>query len=98
MLPSLRAILHDEAFYPDPFKFSPDRYLRPDGALNPDVLDPSTVAFGYGRRMCPGRWMAQDSIWIAVACILAVFSLEKKKDGAGNVIEPSGKYKLGLLW
>jgi len=44
-----RAILHDEKEYPDAFAFKPERWLKPDGSLNPSVRDP-TVAFGFGRR------------------------------------------------
>ena len=44
-----RHILRDPLDYPDPEKFFPDRYMK-DGALNPDVRDPTTIAFGLGRR------------------------------------------------
>ena len=44
-----RAMLHDPAFYPDPETFNPDRFLR-DGKIDPDVLDPTRMAFGFGRR------------------------------------------------
>ncbi|CDO68067.1 hypothetical protein BN946_scf184347.g4 [Trametes cinnabarina] len=47
------AILHDEARYPDPYTFNPDRFLK-DGALDPDVFDSEDAAFGFGRRVCPG--------------------------------------------
>ena len=30
-------------------EYQPERYLK-DGKLNPDVIDPASVAFGYGRR------------------------------------------------
>ena len=30
-------------------KYQPERYLK-DGKLNPDVMDPDSVAFGFGRR------------------------------------------------
>lgn len=93
-----RAILHDEKHYPDPLTYNPDRYFRPDGTFNPDVLDPSVAAFGYGRRVCPGQWMAQDSMWITIACTLAAFSLDKKKDKNGNAVMPSGDYDIGFLW
>ena len=43
------AINHDEERYPDPMTFNPDRFMK-DGKLNPDVPDPSDVAFGFARR------------------------------------------------
>ena len=30
-------------------KYQPERYLK-DGKLNPDVIDPDSAAFGFGRR------------------------------------------------
>ena len=30
-------------------KYEPERYLK-DGKLNPDVIDPDSLAFGFGRR------------------------------------------------
>ena len=30
-------------------EYQPERYLK-DGKLNPDAMDPASVAFGYGRR------------------------------------------------
>ncbi|KAJ7127431.1 cytochrome P450 [Mycena crocata] len=47
-------ILHNEAMYPDPYSFKPERFLL-DGKLNPDVRDPEAV-FGFGRRYCDGYW------------------------------------------
>lgn len=37
--------------YPEPELFKPERFLTPDGQLDPTVLDPQvTGAFGFGRR------------------------------------------------
>lgn len=45
----IRAMLHNESVYPDPFTFNPDRFMK-DGKLNPAVRDPDHAAFGFGRR------------------------------------------------
>ncbi|KAF9048190.1 cytochrome P450 [Hymenopellis radicata] len=74
------AMLHDETIYPDPFKFNPDRFMK-DGQLDLDVKDPVVAAFGFGRRICPGRHMAYSSA----------------KDENGMVIEPSEGYTTGLV-
>jgi cytochrome P450 len=81
--------------YPDPFSFRPERFLK-DGKINPDVKDP-LAAFGFGRRICPGRYMAQASAWIAVASILASFDITKAIDVDGSVIEPSGEYTTTMI-
>ena len=46
---NIRAMLHDPEMYPDPETFNPERFLK-DGVLATDVMDPSTVVFGFGRR------------------------------------------------
>ena len=92
-----RAILHEEEFYPEPFRFNPDRFIK-DGVLNKDVLHPDVAAFGYGRRVCPGRFMARDSMWITIACILSAFDIQPAKDSNGRPIIPRGDYTYGFLW
>ncbi|KAJ7237342.1 cytochrome P450 [Mycena rebaudengoi] len=87
------AILHDEAIYPDPYAFKPERFLL-HGKLNPAVKNPDS-AFGFGRRLCPGRHMAISSIWITVASLLATFDIAKATDENGRVIEPTYEYVSG---
>ncbi|KAJ6554749.1 cytochrome P450 [Mycena capillaripes] len=89
------AILHDERVYPEPHTFKPERFLL-DGKLNPAVKNPE-AAFGFGRRLCPGRHMALSSIWITVVSILATFDITKAVDEKGNVIEPSHEYLSGII-
>ncbi|KAF8799104.1 cytochrome P450 [Phlegmacium glaucopus] len=43
------AMLYNEAEYPDPSAFKPERYLK-DGQLDSNIRDPSAIAFGFGRR------------------------------------------------
>lgn len=100
-----RAILHDPTAYPDPESFVPGRFLRTragaaherDVELDPDVRDPALVAFGFGRRVCPGRHMAYESLWIAIASLVATFDITKAVDEHDQVIEPSEEYTDGFL-
>ncbi|RDB21839.1 hypothetical protein Hypma_010803 [Hypsizygus marmoreus] len=95
VLPNAWAIMHNESVYPDPFTFDPDRFMK-DGKLSPDVRDPALAAFGFGRRICPGRYMAHDTVWIAIASIAATFDITKATDDSGNIIEPTYEYLTGL--
>lgn len=93
----LRGVLHDKDAYPNPDIFDPTRYLTPSGELDKDSPDPTEFAFGFGRRICPGRHFAMDSMWITVAYILATLKIEMARDEFGNVLVPSGEYTPGLL-
>jgi len=44
-----RAITRDEAKYPSPEEFKPERFFGVDGELNDDTM---SYAFGAGRRIC----------------------------------------------
>ncbi|KAG6908819.1 hypothetical protein DXG01_003172 [Tephrocybe rancida] len=90
------AMLHDENIYPRPFDFDPDRFLK-NGKLDPNVRDPMHAAFGFGRRVCPGRYMAFSAVWIAVASLVATYDITKARDANGAVIEPSQEYTSSLV-
>ncbi|KZP19018.1 cytochrome P450 [Athelia psychrophila] len=95
VIPNSWAVLHDERIYPDSSTFNPDRFMK-DGKLDPSVRDPE-AAFGYGRRICPGRQVAQGTIWLNIACILACFTIGNPVDEHGNVYEPSVAYLSSIV-
>ncbi|KAL4252343.1 cytochrome P450 family protein [Pleurotus pulmonarius] len=80
------ALLRDEEYYADPDTFRPERFLK-DGTIDPKLAEP-IPNFGFGRRICPGRFFAMDSLWLNIASILTVFDITKAKDEEGRDIEP----------
>lgn len=92
-------MLHDPDTYPKPDEFNPWRFLKtkderfgPNVELNDDILDPAAAVFGFGRRFCPGRWMVYETLWIAIASILATFDISPEKDEHGNPITADVAY------
>ncbi|RKL49744.1 hypothetical protein BFJ72_g1200 [Fusarium proliferatum] len=74
------AMAHDERVYKDPHDFNPDRY---------EAGEPFPVGnFGFGRRVCVGRFLADNSVWIMVATMLSVLRFCKKMSSDGKLIEP----------
>ncbi|KAJ6495261.1 cytochrome P450 [Mycena sanguinolenta] len=96
VFPNAWAILHDPAVYPEPHIFKPERFLNSDGKLNPKVKDPE-APWGFGRRICPGRKMANSTMFITIASILATFDISAAVDDSGRTIEASGEYGCGML-
>ncbi|KXN89187.1 O-methylsterigmatocystin oxidoreductase [Leucoagaricus sp. SymC.cos] len=90
------SILHDPEAYKDPLEFIPERFLR-DGQLDPSVRDPSITAFGFGRRICPGRHMSDISLFLTIASFLSCFEIRAPLDENGNPIKPSGEYTSGTF-
>jgi len=84
-------MLNDEREYPEPREFKPERFLK-DGKLDSSVRDPMDIAFGFGRRVCPGKHLAHSTISLAVASVLSNFDLLRQVDKNGQEIEPKREY------
>ncbi|KIJ48489.1 hypothetical protein M422DRAFT_162762 [Sphaerobolus stellatus SS14] len=79
-------VLRDEKTYgPNVEDFDPERFLKP-GVPSP------TAQFGYGRRICPGRYLASGSLFMAAAMIVKVFNITPAKDANGDNIPVPGDY------
>jgi hypothetical protein len=92
LVPSVWWFLHDPQIYSNPASFDPERYLEPR-----NEPDPATEAFGYGRRICPGRFLADESLFLTISRLLAVFDITKAVDENGKEIDPKIKVTPGLL-
>ncbi|KAI9448684.1 cytochrome P450 [Lactarius psammicola] len=78
------AVLHDPELYPDPETFNPDRFLDSDGTFRDDPM--ISLAFGAGRRICPGRHFAEATLFVVTASVLSVYNVTRAKDKNGNEI------------
>lgn len=84
-----RAILHNPETYRDPDTFNPRRFLVPTPAaktgcvMKRDISDPVESSFGFGRRICPGRFLAYEEIWLVVASTLATMNVAPKTSDQG---------------
>ena len=86
---------HDESRFPIPHAFIPERFLNDDGSLKPNEVE--HIAFGFGRRMCVGRYFADTSIWAVFAKVLAVFKVLKPLNENGVEIPVELRFSTGLV-
>ncbi|KAG1792683.1 cytochrome P450 [Suillus plorans] len=88
------ALSRDEDVFPDASRFDPNRHLTVDGKLKDPFVN--HFAFGHGRRICPGRWFAENALWTAAATILAVLRIDHAKDSNGDRIEVKPEFTTGV--
>ncbi|KAH8822519.1 cytochrome P450 [Flagelloscypha sp. PMI_526] len=74
--------------YPDPGSFLPERFLGRSPQRNP-----SDFIFGFGRRVCPGRQLAESTLFLVVARVLSTMRIQKKIGADGQPITPQIDYE-----
>ncbi|KAL4902171.1 hypothetical protein BDW74DRAFT_158711 [Aspergillus multicolor] len=79
VMPNIWAFTHDATVYKDPLTFNPSRFLGPNAEP-----DPANLSFGFGRRICPGRLLADSSLFLMIAQSLAVFEIRKASEGSAK--------------
>lgn len=62
--------------------FDPGRYLK-----QPSELDPREFVFGHGARICPGKDLAFQDIWILAASVLWAFKLVGGEDSTAPLTD-----------
>ena len=71
--------------------FDPQRFL-----VSPPPTEPTSYIFGFGRRICPGRLLAEASVWLTIAKSLAALAIRKGMED-GKEIEPSVQFTPGIV-
>ncbi|KAJ3775933.1 cytochrome P450 [Lentinula raphanica] len=83
--PNIWSIHHDTQLYGDDAEhFNPSRYLNAsDGRVESsieDTKDEGHFSFGFGKRICVGRHVANNSLFINIAYLLWAFNITAELD------------------
>ncbi|KIJ14884.1 hypothetical protein PAXINDRAFT_134552 [Paxillus involutus ATCC 200175] len=71
------AISRDPVVFPDAERFDPQRWFDKDGQLRSQVY---SYTYGFGRRICPGQNLANQSLYINIALLLWSFRIAQRPD------------------
>ncbi|KAG6021239.1 hypothetical protein E4U40_005441 [Claviceps sp. LM458 group G5] len=93
LLPSIWWFTHDPDKYANPSVFDPDRFLAPRN----EGPDPKDHVFGYGRRRCPGRYLADDTLFLTISRIIATMNVTAKLDDQGRPVDLKKQASPGLM-
>lgn len=73
----LRHASVSEPFFPDPQAFKPERWLADSPQPLSNEAKRTTLPFGAGPRMCPGRYLALLEMKMAMAMLVASFEIDQ---------------------
>ncbi|KAJ6779280.1 cytochrome P450 [Mycena vulgaris] len=76
---------HDPERYANPMAFNPTRFIATD--TKKAEPDPAGMCFGFGRRICPGKLLADTALFMTCSAILATFNISKAREN-GVFVEP----------
>ncbi|KAI1298539.1 cytochrome P450 [Xylaria venustula] len=87
------AIQHNEDYFPEPFKYNPERWLEPDRVKS--LLPEPLVAFSTGSRGCPGKAMAYMELSLILAKALWYFDFKPAPGKLGIVgFDKNGEFRI----
>ncbi|KAI9443652.1 cytochrome P450 [Lactarius indigo] len=81
--------LDPDIYGEDAAHFNPARHLNANGEIAPgppDAKEEGHFTYGFGRRSCVGRHVANNSLFINIATVLWALKLERKKDAIGQLL------------
>jgi len=88
-IPNVWHMNHDpEVYGENAAHFDPARHLDANGDVKSGRSDVKEghVSYGFGRRDCPGRHLANNSLFIDIAIILWASKIVRKKDASGKML------------
>ncbi|GAW10045.1 cytochrome P450 [Lentinula edodes] len=94
IFPNVWSMNRDQETYgPDADQFSPERFVQKSETGDAFVLRPEFenndghYTYGFGRRICVGRYVAENSLFITACTILWALHIEPKANATPNLEE-----------
>lgn len=75
-----------EVYGQNAMHFDPGRYLDATREISPGASQEGHLTYGFGRRKCVGRHMADNSLFINIAVLLWAVKIERKVDASGQLL------------
>ena len=97
------AMCQDQELFENPSEFKPERWLRSPEQTSKAIKPFSFLPFGYGKRMCVGRRIADLEMYLLLARIIQNFVVasphkeEVRKSLHGIVIIPARPVRIQLI-
>lgn len=94
---AIYAIHHNEAFFPDPFTFRPERWIVEEGGSTKgsvELAHSAFTVFSLGPRACMGKALAMMEMRIILATMLYRLDLKLASGSLGHLGE--GHYDAGI--
>ncbi|KAJ6557525.1 putative monooxygenase [Mycena capillaripes] len=86
-------MLHDPEVFANPMQFDPDRYQN----LDSEMGKVTNVVFGFGRRLCPGKSLAESILFAIAVTVLATCEIVPPVDKNGTDIIQNVSYSSGIF-
>ncbi|KAH0835353.1 Cytochrome P450 family protein [Fonsecaea pedrosoi] len=79
VIPNTYAVHHSDEYFANSSAFLPGRWLSPEDPrhVHDGAKTANHLAFGLGRRECPGKHVADSSLFIVISRILWAFDIER---------------------
>lgn len=84
VLPNVLAMHRDPRNYDEPNEFRPERFMAADTDLaSKELFNDGHHGFGFGRRVCPARYLAGKTVFIGAVRLLWSFNIQPVTDKDG---------------
>ena len=83
---------HDKAYWKDPEKFRPERFLDVEGEF---VKDERCIPFGLGKRNCMGQALAMNELYLFIGNLVQQLEFSFERGRPEPELEPIAGFVLG---